>query len=553
MHIPRAVAAHCIVAVAVLALTIHGGVGAQPPGVQLSEGEAEFSVFLGGEPAGRESVQVTRAAGGWAISSTGSIGRAGAAASTRLQVNYTADLHPVESRLEISQGGREMTIATTYGGTTATSEITQDGKTNSKTDQVSARTTVLPNNFYGAYEVLAARLAAVEAGATLPIYIAPQTEIELTVNTVTPEQLEGPSGTVATRRYDVAFANPTGPLAAQVTIDDRARFIRLEVPAAGLSVVRADLSTVGTRTVPARNPTDDDVTIPAAGFTLAGTITTPPKAARTRRPAVILVPGSGPVDRDAAVAGIPIFAQLAGTLAERGFVVLRYDKRGVGQSGGRTERVTLDVYAEDVIAAYRWMRDRRDVDRNRIAVVGHSEGGAVAMLAAARDRRISSLVLIAAMGTTGAALILEQQRHLLGTMNAEDKERREKIDLQQRIQQAVVSGEWEGIPEDLREQADSPWFRSLLQFDPAEAMERVRQPVLVIQPELDRQVPAHHGQRLADLGKARRRNVATTFAVIPGINHLLVPAKTGEVSEYGTLPDKTVAPEVAQRIAEFVR
>jgi uncharacterized protein len=546
------VAAHCIVAL--LALTIHGAPSAQTTAPQLHEGEAEFSVFIGGQPGGREQVRVSRDAGGWVITSTGSVGRPGAAATTRLEVKYTPDLHPVESRLEMTQGTRSMSVATSYGGTTAISEITQDGKTNSKTDQISARTTVLPNNFYAAYEVLAARLATVEAGAKLPIYITPQTEITLTVNQVTPEQVQGAAGTMATRRYDVAFANPTGPLTAQITIDDRARFIRLEIPAAGLSVIRADLASVGTRTIPARNPNDADVSIPAAGFTLAGTITTPaPTVRRARRPAVILVPGSGPVDRDSAVAGIPIFTQLAGALAERGFVVLRYDKRGVGQSGGRIERVTLDEYAEDLISAYRWLRDYDDIDRNRIAVVGHSEGGAIAMLAGARERRISALVLIAAMGTTGAELILEQQRHLLGTMKAAEDERREKIELQQRIQKAVISGEWEGIDEELREQADSTWFRSLLLFDPAETMERVRQPVLIIQPELDKQVPVHHGQRLAELGRARDRKVATELTTIPGINHLLVKATSGEVSEYGSLPDKMVSPEVARLIADFVR
>ncbi|CAN5458866.1 hypothetical protein BH23ACI1_BH23ACI1_10300 [soil metagenome] len=550
-HNLRALAAHCTVAL--LAIAASGETRAQAPPPQLSEGQAEFSVFIGGQPAGREQVRVARSGGAWVITSSGTAGRAEATANTRFEVRYTGDLHPIESRLEMSQGPRTRTITTSYGGTTATTEVTQDGTTNSKTDQISARTIVLPNNFYAAYEVLAARLATLEAGAELPVYIAPQTEIRMTVTGVTPEQVQGSAGTIATRRYDVSFANPTGPLTAQVTIDDRGRFVRLEIPAATLSVIRTDLASVATRTAPARNPNDSDVSIPAAGFTLAGSVTTPPAMRRMRRPAVILVPGSGPIDRDAIAAGIPIFTQLASALAERGFIVLRYDKRGVGQSGGRTERVTLDDYAEDVVAALRYLRDRRDVDRSRIAVVGYSEGGSVGMLAGARERRISSLVLIAAMGTTGAELILEQQRHLLETMEVPEDERRQKIDLQQRIQQAVVSEEWEGIDEELREQADSTWFRSLLLFDPAEVMPRIRQPILVIQPELDRQVAVHHGQRLAELARERRRNVATDFAVIPGINHLLVPATTGEVSEYGSLPERTVSAEVARRIAEFLK
>lgn len=551
MQTGRALAAHCIVAF--LALSIHGATLARTPVAQLEEREAEFTVFIGGQPAGRETVRVARSGSTWIISSTGSIGLAGAPAATTFRASYTADLHPVESHFELRQGQRTLIVGTSYGGTTAVNEITQNGKTSSKTDEVSARTVVLPNNFYAAYEWLAARLATLEAGDELPAYVAPQAEIRIRLTAVAPGQIDGPAGTIATRVYDITFANPSGPLAAQLTIDAGARLVRLEIPAAGLSVVRSDLATVGTRAGPPRNPTDIDVSVPAAGFTIAGTVTTPAVPGRMRHPAVILVAGSGPVDRDAIVAGIPMFTQLAAALAERGFVVLRYDKRGVGQSGGRTEVATLSDYADDVVAAFRWLRGRRDVDRDRIAVVGHSEGAALAMIAADRDRRISRVVLVAGLGTTGAELILEQQRYVLDSMKVAAEERREKVELQERIQKAVISGDWEGIPEEMREQADSPWFRSLLLFDPADAMGRLRQPVLILQPELDRQVPVRHGERLAELGQARRRNVATEFAVLPGLNHLLVPAKTGDVSEYGSLPDKQVSPEVARSIAEFLR
>ena len=108
---------------------------------------------------------------------------------------------------------------------------------------------------------------------------------------------------------------------------------------------------------------------------------------RLRHPAIVLVTGSGQIERDETVAGIPIFAQLAGSLAQEGFVVLRYDKRGVGQSGGRSERATLQDYADDLIAAVKWLAKRKDIDPKRIAVAGHSEGGAVAMLAARARKR----------------------------------------------------------------------------------------------------------------------------------------------------------------------
>ena len=94
--------------------------------------------------------------------------------------------------------------------TTAINEITQNGTTTSKTDQVSARTIVLPNNFYAGYEALAARLADAQPGTELHAYVAPQTEIGVTVKSVVAEQLPSPAGILAVRRYELVLQNPGG-------------------------------------------------------------------------------------------------------------------------------------------------------------------------------------------------------------------------------------------------------------------------------------------------------------------------------------------------------
>jgi len=267
-----------------------------------------------------------------------------------------------------------------------------------------------------------------------------------------------------------------------------------------------------------------------------------------------MVAGSGSVDRDEVVAGIPIFAQIAAGLADQGFIVLRYDKRGVGQSGGRAERVTIQDYADDLIATIRWLAKRQDVDPKQIAVAGHSEGGAVAMLAAERESKISSLILIAAPGMRGADLIMEQQRHALDLMGASEEQRKAKIELQARIQEAVITDKgWESIPKELREQADSAWFRSLLLFDPAKVMPEIEQPILIIQGDLDRQVFPHHADQLAALARNRKKSPPVEAVHLPGINHLLVPAKTGDVSEYSSLPEKTITPAVVKTIADWLK
>jgi hypothetical protein len=529
--------------------------GARPAAAQPATGEAEFTIFVNGAAVGSEQVQLARDGNGWIITATGRSAPPIEFTINRFEMRYGADWQPVELKFDAAQRDRALQIATSFGVTTAINEITQSGATASKTDQISARTVVLPNNCWAAYEALAARLAGARSGAEIPVYVAAQAEITLAVTGVTVEQLAMPGRAVATRRYDLVFRNPGGPLEATIVVDDRSRFVRLDIPSASFAVVRSDAAGVGTRQPSLRNPTDADVTVPGNGFNLAGTLTTPPGAAgRLRYPAVVLVGGSGPVDRDETIAGIPLFGQLAGALAQSGFIVLRYDKRGIGQSGGRTETATLANYAEDVVAAVKWVEKRKDVDKRRVAVAGHGEGAAAALLAAAREKKIASLVLLAAPGTTGADLILEQQRHVLDVLNVSAEERRQKIDLQKKIQAAVVAGSgWEAIPDDLREQADTPWFRSLLTFDPAAVMPRVKQPILIVHGELDTQVLPRHADLLAGMARARKKAPAVDVVHLPGVNHLLVRAATGEVSEYGSLPEKTISPEVATRIAEWLK
>jgi pimeloyl-ACP methyl ester carboxylesterase len=401
--------------------------------------------------------------------------------------------------------------------------------------------------------MLAARLATATLGAELATYVPPNGEITLTVKSIADESIKTPAGIVDTRKFELLVHNSGGTFPMTVSIDSGSRLARVEI--VGLSAVRSDLAGVAARTLSARNPTDSDVTIPANGFSIAGTLTSPPALGRLRHPTVVLVPGTGPLDRDGTVAGIPILSQLAGALAQQGYLVLRYDKRGVGQSGGRTETVTEKDYADDLIAIVRWLDKRDDVDDRRIAVVGHSEGGIVGMLAASKENKIRSLVLMNTLGTTGGDLILEQQQRALDQLKLTDAEKAQKVELQKQIHAAVVSGQgWESLPDDVRKQAESPWFRSLLMFDPASVMRDVKQPILIVQGDLDAQVPPHHADKLAELARKRKKDAGAVEVVhFPGLNHLLVPAITGEVDEYPQLAEKAISPKVATTVAEWLK
>jgi len=206
------------------------------------------------------------------------------------------------------------------------------------------------------------------------------------------------------------------------------------------------------------------------------------------------------------------------------------------------------------VAVVKFLEKRKDIDPKRIALVGHSEGAAVALLAARRSGDVSAVALIAGIGTTGAQLNLEQQQSAFRTGNVPEADRAAKVELQKKVQAAVLTGKgWEDVPADIRKQAESPWFASFLAFDPAPVIAKLDQPLFVIQGALDTQVPPHHAEKLGAMANARKNAPRTEVVVLPAINHLLVPAKTGDVSEYGALPDRTISPDVSAKIAAWLK
>jgi fermentation-respiration switch protein FrsA (DUF1100 family) len=139
-----------------------------------------------------------------------------------------------------------------------------------------------------------------------------------------------------------------------------------------------------------------------------------------------------------------------------------------------------------------------------------------------------------------------------GTMPAADREL--AVERQKQIIQAVVSGTgWEKVAADVRERVDTPWYRSYLLFDPARVLSKMRQPVLVVHGDLDREVPPHHGEQLAKLAQSRPKGRGADLVRLPGLNHLLARATTGEPDEYGRLADRVVDPEATTEIAAWLR
>jgi pimeloyl-ACP methyl ester carboxylesterase len=395
-----------------------------------------------------------------------------------------------------------------------------------------------------------------EEGAEFRVYVLPQVEITARVKAIHRERIQIGTTVLEVRRFELVYVNPSGDFAINVTATDEGALVRVNIPSDSLDILRDDVASSTSRTQIYSNPGDEAVVIPAVGFNIGATLTRPPKSATTpaRLPAVILLAASGIGDRDGVMQGVPVLAQMAGAIADAGMLAVRYDKRGNGQSGGRSESATITDAAEDVRAIVRWLEKRPDIDPKRIAVAGHGEGAWVSLLAAARERRIAAVVSIAGPSASGGEVLLEQQRLSLEQLGLPAEERDKRIALQQQIHSAVLTGKgWDTVPPQLRKEADTPWFQSLLVFDPAKALDDVRQPLLFVHGGLDKQVPVEHADKLADVARKESKSKSVEVVVVRGVNHLLVPATTGDVREYGTLADRNVSKDVTMAIGDWLK
>ncbi|MBB4636402.1 alpha/beta fold hydrolase [Longimicrobium terrae] len=299
---------------------------------------------------------------------------------------------------------------------------------------------------------------------------------------------------------------------------------------------RADYS------APAGAPyTAEEVTVTLAGRTLAGTLTMP-SARRGRVPAVVLITGSGPQDRDAASPAIPgwrMFRQIADTLSRRGIAVLRLDDQGTGASRGMAARVTTESFAEDITAAVAFLRGRAEVDPARVALAGHSEGGLIAPMVAASDPRVRAVVLMAGPSWSGARVLDYQTRNGLAAAGLSGAALDSAL-AAARVQRDSLA-------------AATPWLRWFMDHDPLPTARRVRAPVLVMQGATDRQVTPEQAQELAAAIRAGG-NRDVTVRVFPETNHLFLHDADGtaDVARYAALPDKKASPEILGALADWL-
>ncbi|MGI8496871.1 MAG: alpha/beta hydrolase family protein [Gemmatimonadaceae bacterium] len=296
----------------------------------------------------------------------------------------------------------------------------------------------------------------------------------------------------------------------------------------------------------------EEVTVPAGRFALGGTLLIPGRG-KSPFPAVVMITGSGQQDRDEALAlpGLEKFRpfrQIAEALAARGIAVLRVDDRGVGRSGGSAldDDATTSGYANDTRAQVAWLRARPDIDGDRIALIGHSEGAIIAPLVAVSDPRIAAIVLLAGTAKPGISVSGEQYGYMLSVDSSTTAEQRAKLLADQR---AALEGMLSATT--AKGKPGVAWMKEFLTYDPGPTIRQVKQPILVLQGAKDRQVLADHATRLAQ-GAREGSNRDVTLRVFPDLNHLFLPALTGAFAEYSHLSVTSLGDDVLGAIGDWL-
>ncbi len=530
---------------------------AQTPTIP-STGESVFRVFVRAEPTGLITSSLAQEDNRWILRATNQITSPLDLQTPLFEMTYDSEWKPQHLQISGTRNGELFNIESTFGDGTVTNDVQIGSETTTSEERIDEGSIVLPNFFFAAYEALAIRLTILQPGDQLPIYVAPRGFITARLNSVNTLQLDTADGNQLAQLYHITFDNPNDPISAEVWVDERNRLMRVILPSASIDVARQDILSVSTRVTSTPHPGDETVRVGAAGFSLAATLTKPvnaPPPPNGRWPTILLVPDSASIDRDVTFLGIPIFRQLSDALVENGFMVMRFDKRGVGQSGGRPESATLEDYADDVRELVRYLERRPDVDRDRIVLVGYSDGGWVSLVAARRENKIKAVALISTAGISGNELVLEQQATLLTSAGNSDSERQESIDLQQRVNRAVLNqGSWEGISEAVRAQANTPWFRSMLSFEPESTIERVRQPLLILQGELDQRTLPYHAERLQDIASRRTRAGSTVeVSTLPGIDHHLTTSSNENNGEHLSLSNQSISSAVPTELVRWIQ
>jgi pimeloyl-ACP methyl ester carboxylesterase len=313
-------------------------------------------------------------------------------------------------------------------------------------------------------------------------------------------------------------------------------------------------------------------------ITLAGTLTLPRE--KGTFPAVVLISGSGAQDRNEEIMGHKIFLVLSDYLTRNGVVVLRFDDRGTAASTGNFQTATTYDFSKDVEAGVKYLQTREEIHKKKIGLIGHSEGGCIASMVAARNKGVAFIVLLAGAGLRGDQILLLQQDLIAGASGVPEEDRRRAKSLNEGFFNKILqetdakqlassltdylTQALEEMPGNDREvyndnfikatlaRMTSPWMQYFIRHDPAENLEKVKCPVLAINGGKDLQVPAKINLEAIRAALAKGGNKRVTVKELPGLNHLFQACDTGLPAEYGQI-EQTFSPVALDEVLAWVK
>lgn len=537
-------------------------------------GKSSFQFLLGKQSLGSEAFEITcRSDGGYAANGHTEMKLPGLVIDISTTIETDKEATPSKFTLQGVLGANKLDQIVTVTNDKVT--IVDTG-VKSEVPYVKGATFIVPNVTY-LYQFVAAHYDTARGGAQ-KLYAVPNYEIMMEHAAHDEVLAAGLPAAAAVKpsafdRYSLQMA---GVPALNIWTDDRGRLAAFAVPAQNFIAIReeyvpfaqpllaalasASKDLLPDYSAPANAPfTAEEVAVELKGYKLAGTLLLP-KGGKGKFPAVVMSTGSGQEMRDE---NMPLpglekyrpFRQIAERLASRGIAVLRVDDRGVGSSTGleTLDKATTFDFADDVRAQIAYLRTRRDIDPARIAVIGHSEGGVIAPLVAASDSRLAAIVLMAGTAERGDR-VLGYQLDLFFASDPKlsEAEKAKKRAENQEYMRAIMERRDVSKYPMIIQILDRDWTRAFLAYDPLPTIRKVRQPILILQGVLDRQVTAEQASLLEQAARAAG-NRDVTVRLFPNLNHLFLPAATGAESEYTSLSTYDLSDEVLDTMSNWLQ
>ncbi|ASB50562.1 alpha/beta hydrolase family protein [Alkalitalea saponilacus] len=312
-----------------------------------------------------------------------------------------------------------------------------------------------------------------------------------------------------------------------------------------------------------------------AGIKLAGTLTFP--YGNKKHPAVVLITGSGAQNRNQEIFGHKPFLVLSDYLTRHGIAVLRFDDRGYGESEGDFSIATSQDFASDVQSAFEYLMTRPEIDSKQIGLIGHSEGGMIAPMVAAKNEKIAFIVLLAGTGMKGSDLLHLQVKLISRASGMQESEIEKSLKINRNVFNIVSKTEdindlkskleiyYKSIPSEqipggvitddiINYQVNmwaTPWMRFFLNHNPINPLKLVKCPVLAVNGEKDLQVPPIENLQAIEEALLQSGNKSYKIVKFDGLNHLFQECETGLPSEYSQI-EQTFAPVALDEITKWI-